>query len=382
MNLLHKNLSCIIFAIFFGSCNNNSGKITHPTIENTPDLNLENVRIVNATSNHLEINSIIERLKTIEIQGVISENKGEYSNLFGFITDVAIDSYNRVYILDERRQDISIFSSQGEFIKKIGGKGAGPEETESAKSISVYNNEWLLINNFNRIEIYTITENDIKFLKTVTFDKPVSNLCVIGEKLYTYSPISIANYSDSDDKSFPIIHAYKMPEMEHLFSFGESYKSENLPIVSQLSFGEMSCNENSSTVIFKFDRFPFLYGYSSTDGSLKWVNVFNELQIPIVEETNRGGQIGLGFNPEDNEFRDSILRTKTLNDSYQLVQVDRRIIPKKGNFISESKVLSFIIDTNTGESAYIGEDLPRIVGTSENFLIGVNSDYVEALILK
>lgn len=377
-----KNLLNLIFVILFFGCNSENGKIIHPTTENIPDLNLENVRVTNTGSNHFEIDSITKHLNTIEVQEVISENEGEYSNLFGFITDIVIDSYNRIYILDERRQDISIFNDEGKFLKKIGGKGAGPGETESAKSLSIYNDERLLVSNFNRIEVFKIKENDIEFYNSENFEKPVNNLCIIGDTLFTYSPIVISKYRDSEKNYFPIIHAYSMPEMKFLFSFGESYKSEKLPIVSQLSFGEMSCNENTSTVIFEFDRFPFLYGYSSKNGSLKWVNIFDELQMPIIEESMRGGQIGIGFNSSENKFRDSILRTKTLLDNYQLVQVDRRLIPEENSYVSESEVMSFIIDANTGKSIYLGKEIPRILGSSKDLLIGVNSDYVQALLLK
>jgi hypothetical protein len=377
-----KVLYQLVFVLLFLNCVDQNNRIIHPTKENTPDISENYVKYINSKISEINVESLVASIQDLKIETGINKSNEDYTNLFGFIIDVVIDSKNRIYILDERRQDVSIFSENGEFINTIGGKGAGPGETESAKSLSIYNDEWLLINNFNRVEVYLLKEDEIIFYKTVNFDKPVSNLCVINNTLYTYSPIAIANYTDSDKHSFPLIHAYSMPDLNHMFSFGESYKSESLPIISQLSFGELSCNESSSTVIFKFNRFPYMYGYSASDGSLKWVNIFDELQIPIVEETRKGGQIGLGFNSKENKYNDTVLRTKAIQDNYQLVQIDRRLIPKKNDFISESEVLSFIIDTSDGRSTYIGNNFPRILGVSEELLVGVHSDYVEALILK
>ena len=113
MKLKMKNLSYIISTILFVECSGNNGKIIHPTKENTPDLSLKNVRLVNEKSTDLKFDSLTNQLKNLKIEKAISEVEGEYSNQFGFIKDVKVDEFNRIYILDERRQDVSIFDEKG-----------------------------------------------------------------------------------------------------------------------------------------------------------------------------------------------------------------------------------------------------------------------------
>lgn len=379
-----KKIVTVAIVLMIISCNSDTHPIIHPTQENVPDINSGLVGIIDSNSNNSFNSNLLAHITNLSPHVSIGKKYGEEQEMFGFISDVVIDSLGRIYILDERQQDVTIFDKSGNFIKVIGGKGAGPGEMEFAKSLAIYKDRWLLIDNSHRIEVYDINSEAFDFIKTVILDKPVSSLCVIGNKVYTYSPVLIDQYedSDSDHYHYPIVHAYSLPNFEFSFSFGESYKSERLPIISQLSDGEISCNEHSSTIIFKFNRFPFVYGYSAQNGELKWANIIEGLQFPQVEESLHNGRISLSFNSSNNIYRDRIIRTENLIDEFELIQIDRRYLPKDGNYIDKSEVLTYILDGNTGKGFYYSNEIPRIVGTSPGFAVSVNSDYIQSTILK
>lgn len=367
-------------------CKGNEGyPIYHPTAENIPDTSLATTQIASAAFDHLDDNEVQAYLHDFKPELTFGREYGDDYEVFGNISDVKIDASGVIYYLDRNRQNITIFDPDLSTTQIAGQKGAGPGDLESAKSISLYE-DWLIIDNNYRMEVFNILENNVEYLKSVELNRPASSSCVIGDVLYTTSPISLQDVTKEDPElHFAMIHAYSLPEFKHLFSFGESYQSDNLPLVSVLSRGEISCNPFSSTIVFKFERLPFLYGYSAESGELKWSLVFEEIQMPRIEEGLDNGMFSVGFNPVDNTWQDNILRTVTVLNEYSLVQIDRRFLANtRGQFLTENKneTHSFILNTETGQSSYISQELPRILGISDRLFVAVNSDYVISTIYR
>jgi len=64
---------------------------------------------------------------------------------FGAIASVAMDSENRVYVLDGQDQEIRVFRLSGEFSHSIGRPGSGPGEFEFARSMALSPGDTLVV---------------------------------------------------------------------------------------------------------------------------------------------------------------------------------------------------------------------------------------------
>jgi hypothetical protein len=116
----------------------------------------------------------------------VGERYGDQEEMFGRIEEAVLDSFNRVYILDSRMQNIRVFNLDGEYITKLGGKGKGPGEFERARSMTNYYDKLLLVNNGYRIEVYNIENEEIEFVETLQLEKRSHSLCAIEDKLFIH----------------------------------------------------------------------------------------------------------------------------------------------------------------------------------------------------
>jgi|GEM_PF-1012896 hypothetical protein len=365
-------ISIGLVLVFAGcSLSENDSKIIHPTSENIPTEESGNlVNMESSMENESEFENMRSSLKKMK---VFRGSGDDFINnaMFGLITEAQIDSKGRVYILDENQQHIKIFTSQGVYVTTIGGEGKGPGEFEWAQSVVTANKQRLLINTGYRIEIFDISKDEIEHLESKNIERRIRSLCTLGDTLYVHN----SNFLNADDKiegeSFVhMIHAYSLDNFEHLFSFGESYKSENPMTIDRLSLGSIRCNEASSTVSFMFERILVIHGYDAITGSLKWKTYFEGLNNSQVIEEKIGGRTRLTFSPQKSDFYDILYMETNLPHQYQLIQVDR-LNRSRSSFGENREVLTFMLDTETGKGAYMGDDIPLIFALSGNRAVSV-----------
>lgn len=354
------------------SCSNQSrSDIVHPTDENliqsgnyhfnvlTSEGEPDDTRFGSAEISSL---NILDELESTTTFGV---NYGDVNQAFGRIEDIAIDSTDRIYILDSQRQVIRVFNVKGEYLTKLGGRGRGPGELLTARSMAVYENDFLLVNNGYQIVVYDITSEPIEYLKTITLEKFVHSICVIENELFLHSPNPLNPIDTSEGKNYSnMIHSYTLPSFEFQFSFGQSYKGSIPFIAERMSVGNLSCNEVTSTVLFTFERMQVIHGYSANDGELLWKNRVDGLNLAVMTEINEGGRPTLRYQMPDNNLIDHISSTQSLytDSKYELFQVVRADVPETGNFLADrsSKVYSFLVDSTTGDGIYLGTQIPEI----------------------
>lgn len=371
--------------IVCSSCtsNNNSrnGIIQHPTKENLPNPALENEYLIDlnmveiSDSNQKELLSKLENMRRISSNG-----EGIDNELFGIIIDVEIDYRNRIYILDERRQEVVVFGTAGEYLTTLGGSGKGPGELEYAKSITIYDDKWLLINNSFRIEVYDISGEEISFQETVQFERNTRSICTIGDTLFVHSTGFLDQEQKPEISNFvPVIHAYSLPDFEAIYSFGQSYMSKNPMVIERLSLGSVSCTATTSTVVFSFERFPVLHGYDAKTGELKWKTGIEGLKTTNLEEKNESGRTTISYGPSSNEYRDRLITTINLNNGYEMVQIDRLNL-SENSFGSDRDVLTFLINTESGKGQMVSKNLPLVYGVSKDKAVTVSDMFSRATI--
>lgn len=73
----------------------------------------------------------------VSIETRIGALDGDTPDVFGNVKDLALDSGERVYVLDDHNNEVRVFSATGEYQFSFGRKGKGPGEFDSPVSIGV-----------------------------------------------------------------------------------------------------------------------------------------------------------------------------------------------------------------------------------------------------
>lgn len=371
-------ISTIILFLFWGCGLNNKSEIQHPTPENLPSENEKNTNIIDVgkhSEKNANQNKAIQKLEKIQLVSEIGQLYGEPNETFGFIKDIKIDSYNRIYILDRNQQHIQVYKANGDYITKLGNKGQGPGEFEMAYSMDTYKDSLLYVSNGYRIEVFDISQNEIKFIETKKIGKSIRSLCVADNKLFI-NPTQLAEPGEEINESGykSMIYAYSIAKFEQLFLFGKSYISSNPFLLDRLTVGSLSCNKSTSTVIFSFDNLQILHGYSAKDGNLKWQNRIDGLRLFRIIQVSKNGIAGLSYRQPD-EFYDTILNPISYNGRYNIVQIERRYLDDDGVY-TNSKIMTLIFDSISGKSFKLDIDLPRILNISHNLMATINDDRI------
>ena len=87
----------------------------------------------------------------------IGSPEGEEAYLFGRIADVAVDSRERIHVLDATTRDVRVFDDGGAFLYRLGGPGKGPGELSPwANAILVGGGDTVYVPDYGetRINVY------------------------------------------------------------------------------------------------------------------------------------------------------------------------------------------------------------------------------------
>lgn len=103
----------------------------------------ETINYYGTPSNITEINfevkeeekvNLLEKMADIELKPLI----GLPENEFIIKVDKVAEYQNRYYVLDKKKSNIWIFSTEGQYIAKVGKRGGGPEEYISANDYVIH----------------------------------------------------------------------------------------------------------------------------------------------------------------------------------------------------------------------------------------------------
>lgn len=366
-----KNYLLLIPFIFVGCAENNNPQNEHPTQENLSSNFTIEVSSV-TPKNSISTKSTMETFGGLEKTISIGELYGSESEMFGYIEDLTYDSFGRLYLLDTRQQSVHVFNEEGEFINKLGGKGQGPGELERANSFVNYNNEKLVISNGNRLELFDISEKEIAFIETKEIGLWSHSLCIADDKLFIHNTRLSAQIEPTDHE-VNMIHAYSLPAFTPLFSFGSSYKSEFPMLIDRMTTGSISCNNETSTIVYAFDKIPMVHGYSTDDGSLKWKTKINDLNLSKVLVSDNDGRTTLTYQAVDENIMDMILSPVSLQNENMLMQIQRNYTSNE-NYEREESILSILFNSSNGEGELLEEELPIILNVTEDRLISISED--------
>ncbi|MEW6456971.1 MAG: hypothetical protein AB1410_09710 [Acidobacteriota bacterium] len=164
-----------------------------------------------------KVDVIIHKILTIG-----TDDFGNPEYLFGFISDIAIDKENNVFILDHVNFKVSKYNSNGVFIKNYGyGKGQGPGEFGSPANLCVDNrgNVYVSDSSYRRISIFDPMNIFIKSFRTEKNTIPLNDIAVFKNSIL-FVGISQLNFWNKELDG--IFQMYSLPEGNYVGSMGRS----------------------------------------------------------------------------------------------------------------------------------------------------------------
>jgi len=83
----------------------------------------------------------------------------EGPSLFGYISDITVDDYGRIYVMENQAQEIRVFNPDGSHLRTIGRRGSGPGEFEGAVGLrwGPEGNLWVIDQNNARYSVFDTT---------------------------------------------------------------------------------------------------------------------------------------------------------------------------------------------------------------------------------
>ena len=365
---MEKYISFIVLLFLLSSCSNtedSSTYIYHPTEENLK----RDVTFVLSNKNtqkQAEIGQIRDKLEKRKFLTSIGNLFGNEPEIFSDIFQVEITD-SEILIFERGNFRISRFDFQGNFISNIEATGRGPNELQQPLKISISNDTLYVMDGFD-VKFLDLTQSD-PIVETLysSENAVIEDLCSLNDKfLLRYYSTEVASVNDSS----AILHVVDKESDEIKTSFGEPYKA-NSPTWSRiLSEGRVICNDETNTVVSITNILPYIVAHNN-QGVIKWV-VEAENFKPIIHRQHNVPEGSLNFRWNEEPFTHTSY-TQLLNlHEFVLLQVTtfENFLNDNDRFQNDKlKTDTYLIHSKTGESEYLGSDIPKILAINDNYLI-------------
>lgn len=349
------------------SCGERSS-VTHPIEEHLP--------LPSEISNVVTVNlSDAEKKEAASISSVFTNN----DSLHFFDYPKALDYHDGLfYLLENRKNHISVFDTLGNFQYQFSRAGHGPGEVISPVTFK-FNDDYseLYILDAYDIEIFEKISGRFVPKKTVYHGLlRAYDMCILDESYYLsgygISKEQLEKYQNNEisHNEFNVsgpINKYSIASDSLEIAFGFKYKS----YFGYKTFGGMmsnvmiSCNSLSKTILAQHEYFPYLFGYDK-EGDLRWLTKLEGyLTSNLLEEIGKNGSYNLtqysnskifqrfsGFNPSSTnenfiQFQKYIPQSSFREKDYTEVEINK--IKYQGRS-------GIRINSETGKSTYFESD--------------------------
>jgi hypothetical protein len=218
------------------------------------------------------------------------EIKESENIIFHNLRDIATDSKNNIYILDNKEKTIYLFSEDGRFIKKIGRTGQGPGEFIRPCSIYIDPKDiiYVLDASQRRVEIFDSEANHIKSIKFINFPSGSGPNIIVDKSrnfyisgYYRFQNSVIAKFSSTGKllKYFPI------PVIEYE---GIKLDDHSQIMVNQYLCGGSMCFDEEERLFFSYD-WPYLIKALTKEGKelFQFSGESNFRWTPLIFKTDQ-----------------------------------------------------------------------------------------------
>jgi hypothetical protein len=285
--------------------------------------------------------SVLPRLASAQIEiGALDFPDEE---VFGSISDIGIDSQNRLYILDSQAGRMAIFDARGRHIASTGRKGRGPGELLAPIAMTFApGGEILVLDPPNmRVSSYRMESGTLRSTGSFKTPFPGRDVCTIGERIFVQGLHGGNLIHEFTTKGTPVR------------SFGAAGDPVHPAEGGTMSMGYLACS--SSGIIYKPRNTSVVRAFHP-DGRARWqvaLNSFTQLQT----RPNADGSIT--FLARDARGVDFASRIFLLGDQFVAIQLrnSSRELDEHGDEVNPRTV---VLELGTGRVAAEGRHLPSL----------------------
>lgn len=350
------------------SCDQEPSEIVHPTPENLPPrgspvirsggtpTGLDPAALDSWVSARDGLLSDWEVTATLGQLGLVGDGSPE---VFGLETDFVVDGEN-IVILDRRNHAVKIFRRDGQYLGIFGRAGQGPGEFRDPAGIEVLaDGRLVVLDRGQEIKIYSRTDSGYVYTGLRKIGLVPEYMCSVQDRVF------VSGWRRTDDT---MIHELLINDSvatdRH---FGRGYQSDHWLSQDQLSDGPVACVGNPLRVILAFERLPVVRAYAADDGVLLWMSRNEDyLQPPIVELRSAGERPGIRFS--NRGARDLVTSITTVSNHHVLLQ-SVRFEPMPEPAEVEFEIRSYLVDTATGQGAFISDSLPLVAAVGRDYYV-------------
>jgi hypothetical protein len=155
-----------------------------------------------------------EDVFVLEEELSIGEAEGREEYMFSEVASIASDNKERIYVLDYKENNVTVYDRDGEYVNQFGEQGQGPGEFFLPRSVIITNQDEILVQNFRSFDLFSMDGVFTRSISTAKYSLATSDLDTEGNIIST----DIVR----DDEN-PRYELKKFdPDMNHLHSLGSS----------------------------------------------------------------------------------------------------------------------------------------------------------------
>jgi hypothetical protein len=281
--------------------------------------------------------------------------------VFGEITDVAVEENGWLYVLDARSSDVRVFDQRGRLVAKFGRPGRGPGEFANPTSVALGPSGRVYVGDLTRqVHVFERHGPEFKYVRSLRLRVAALDMCIMHGVLVVHG----VNLEETR-----LIHEYDLAG-KLLRSFGSVYKSQSPDINFALSKGRLVCAANEGVVLFApASGIPEVIAYDTT-GTPKWLTTFENYQ-PIWVTEAKGGY---GVQVPPSGFH-RIQAITYLPPGYVVLQFAKVVPESRGGGAPSVVSLSTVfLRASSGESAYVGDSIPTVAALGPSYYVERQDD--------
>lgn len=312
------------------------------------------------------LNELRERLLKHSVRWVVGEDRGQVS--WGRPVAATEDHNGNVVVLDEYMHSVVTIDENGQVLDRQGRAGNGPGEFRGPSGIARGEGHDLVLSQYTGGPIVLAAERGQPLLEAFRIhDAPgATGLCTMAGTAY----LRLNSLRVPDQIAAVPLMAQAAPR----FFSAPSLPAD--PMVRRaLGRGQVVCSPEADRIIITYGGLPYVHAFSS-DGQLAWEA---HLEPFTMEETERLSVEGMpGLRRSGKKASDRVHGSVALPGGAVLVRVLRlapRTLDDSGQFIQHAiRRDTYLFSAFTGESVFVGSDLPAVIYATDRLLIGLMVD--------
>lgn len=123
---------------------------------------------------------------------------GEESEMFGYIRTLTLDSKDNIYVADSYELNISVYNSEGKFLREFGREGQGPGELQTIDGMCWCpkdNNLYVADRRNHRITRFSINGECLGEIKDTYFNASIEDVCCLEDGRFVLTARTIGDQS-------------------------------------------------------------------------------------------------------------------------------------------------------------------------------------------